>query len=463
MFLDLPDGRTVAVGRLSGRINQAGVLLATEFEYSATFLADPSRYTLCPELPVRPGRQVSSPARPMFGAFADSQPDRWGRNLLHAAERRTARSERRRPRSMTEMDFLLGVRDDTRQGALRFSLDGGATFVSPARPGVPELADLPALVAAARRHLEHAETDEDLALLVGAGTSMGGARPKATVALPDGRLALAKLPHPDDRWDVLAWEAATLELARRAGIVTPPFQHHRIDPDQSILVTHRFDRDGVGRRVAYLSAHSMVEKTDAMVVPYTMLAEILTQGSAAPRRDAADLFRRVAFSLLVNNVDDHVKNHGVLRTESGWRLAPVFDVDPFPAEYPVDSTPLADDDDGTRRDIRHLLDTADFYGLSTEEAQEIVAQVAAATDDWADVARSFGIASEDLDHMSSAFESDNRSRAHDIARRSNAPDAGPTGTGAPAGEVWVRPHTRNGRAVAGHFRTRSHGQGTRTD
>lgn len=414
VFVDLPDGETVVAGRLAARMSQAGLLLGTEFQYARSYLRDPRGYALSPELPLSAAPLAAAPRRPMLGAFADSQPDRWGRNLIYAAERRRERTEGRRVGVMTEMDFLLGVRDDTRQGALRFSLDAGRTFVAPPRGDVPALVDLPALVDAARRHLDRAETDDDLALLIRAGTSMGGARPKATVRKRDGRLAIAKLPSPDDRWNVLAWEAVTLDLARRAGIRVPPFEAHAIDADRSVLVVERFDRDATGRRVGYLSAHTLVQKEDLTPVSYAEFAGHLAEESAEPEIDTAELFRRVALTLLVTNVDDHLRNHGAIRAPGGWRLSPVFDVNPFPGGAVVDSTPLSPDDAGIDREIGNLVETADFYGLTPSQAVVIVGEVAVATAVWPEVAAAYGIEREEIDFMASAFESENRAEARGL-------------------------------------------------
>ena len=450
VFVDLPDGRTVPVGHLSVRASEAGMLVSSQFQYTADYLRDPARYSLCPELPLVQGPITATGHRPIAGCFSDSGPDRWGRNLLFAAERRAAKAQGRPLAHMTDLDFIIMVHDETRQGALRYSIDGSPEFVSPARDQVPSLVDLPELVAAARRHAQHRETDTDLDLLTRAGTSMGGARPKTTVRTPDGRLAIAKLPAADDQWNVLAWEATALELARRAGVAVPAFTLHPITPDSAVLVSDRFDRDANGARIGYLSGHTLVEKIPDGIASYTDLVEVVADHSEDPDADSREMFRRVALTLLVNNVDDHMKNHGVLRGSTGWRLSPVFDVNPFPARWPVDSTPLSHDGDTAGRDIGHLLDLSGHFGMDRASAVTIVAEVERATASWADVAADFGIEPGEVEFMSSAFESKNRSIAHDLTttvRIDTSLGDRPAGTSG-----WVAAHLRNGRPVRGYPR-----------
>ncbi len=448
VFVDVPDGRTVLAGELTERLSATGTFFGSTFQYAPSYLTERGRYELCPELPLGAGPIAATGERPLAGVFADAQPDRWGRNLLFAAERHAAVAEGRQLRQLTDFDFLLRVRDDTRLGAVRLSTDGGTTFVASPESRVPTLVGLGDLVDAAHNLAERAESDDELALLVAAGTSMGGARPKATVRDDGGRLALAKLPSTEDRWNVLGWEATSLELARRSGIATPPFELHPIDPDRAVLVIERFDREADDRRVGYLSAHSLVEQGPYDVTSYDQLAESVVDVSADPRRDARELFRRVALTLLVNNVDDHMKNHGMLWTGHGWTLSPVFDVNPFHGRV-VDSTPLVVGGSRTDRTIDVLLASADAYGLGDVEAASIVLDVERVTSDWAQVAALFGIGAEEAAFMAPAFEHANREAARALAARYDLVDPARADGSRPA---WVRPHLRNGKPVVGHFR-----------
>ncbi|MFE7508816.1 type II toxin-antitoxin system HipA family toxin [Promicromonospora sp. NPDC057488] len=391
-------------------LNRGGALVGCTFRYDAAYLRDQRAYALCPELPLTPGNIPSGSDRPLFGVLADCQPDQWGRTLLFNAERRAARAEGRGFMTLTEVDFLLGVQDETRLGALRFSLDEGKTFMGPPRAEVPDLVDLPSLTDAADAVAQHRETDHDVRLLVAAGTSMGGARPKVTVKDADGDLWMAKLPESGDRWDVQAWEYLTLRLASDAGIEVPVARLHRIGPSRSILLTRRFDRRPDGGRIGFLSADSLTQKAFFEVIDYRTLAETLADHSGRPATDGHDLFRRVAFTLLVRNVDDHMKNHGFLRRADGWSLSPLFDVNPNPFAV-VESTPLRPGGTRIDRDVRVLLATADSYGLRQDDARRVLGEVAAATSGWSQIARDMSLPPEEIALMAEAFENPNRDEA----------------------------------------------------
>jgi len=391
-------------------LNRGGALVGCTFRYDAAYLRDQRAYALCPELPLTPGNIPSGSDRPLFGVLADCQPDQWGRTLLFNAERRAARAEGRGFMTLTEVDFLLGVQDETRLGALRFSLDEGKTFMGPPRAEVPDLVDLPSLTDAADAVAQHRETDHDVRLLVAAGTSMGGARPKVTVKDAEGDLWMAKLPESGDRWDVQAWEYLTLRLASDAGIEVPVARLHRIGPSRSILLTRRFDRRPDGGRIGFLSADSLTQKAFFEVIDYRTLAETLADHSGRPATDGHDLFRRVAFTLLVRNVDDHMKNHGFLRRADGWSLSPLFDVNPNPFAV-VESTPLRPGGTRIDRDVRVLLATADSYGLRQDDARRVLGEVAAATSGWSQIARDMSLPPEEIALMAEAFENPNRDEA----------------------------------------------------
>ncbi|GAB4086718.1 HipA domain-containing protein [Myceligenerans cantabricum] len=415
--LHLPGGRQVHAGDLDLHLNTGGALIGSSFRYDGGYLRAHGAYPLCPELPLTPGPIPSAGDRPMFGAFADCQPDQWGRTLLFHAERATARAQDRSSVRLTEQDFLLGVQDETRLGALRLSLDEGRTFLAPPRTGLPALVDLPALTGAADAVAEHRTAGQDLRLLVAAGTSMGGARPKVTVRDADGELWMAKLPLLTDRWDVQAWEYLTLRLASRAGIEVPVARLHRVDGDRgrhSILLTRRFDRLSGGRRVGFLSAESLVQKAFFETIDYRTLAETLADHSGRPSADGHDLFRRVAFTLLVRNVDDHMKNHGFLRRTEGWSMAPLFDVNPDPFSV-AESTPLRPMGNRIDRELRVLLDTCSSYGLRPDDARQVVAEVSDATTAWADLARDMALPDGEVTLMAEAFENPNRNEARALA------------------------------------------------
>lgn len=414
--MQLPSGREIQAGSIA-EVGPPGRTVV-EFRYTSQYLNDVDAYAISPELPLTGGSFTPAGRRTMLGGISDAQPDTWGRRIIDAERREAARASKEVPRRATELDVLVAVPDLTRQGALRLTLDGA--YVSGRVTPTATIVDLGELVEAARAFEDNKEVPEQLRRLVGAGTSAGGARPKATVRNSEGRLAIAKLPRDDDFGDAMAWEATALELSRRAGVMVPPFKLHRVGY-RSVLVVERFDREGE-KRIGYLSADSLLRKQPGEFVDYTTLAEAVAPLSASPRKDGEELFRRIAVTLLVNNIDDHMKNHGLLREQNGWGLSPVFDVNPHYRHGTAESTPVSARDDPARRDIRNLLAAADSFSITSDQAAAIVLEVERATSDWRGVAASFGIEHEGADAMAQAFENENRQRAKEL----RSPDSNTT-------------------------------------
>ena len=310
-----------------------GALTSTTFQYGQDYLAHPDAYPIDPAFELVSGTQH---VQGLPGAFADSAPDRWGRNLIKKRERALALKEARRPQELDDVDFLAGVSDITRQGALRFRPDDHAPFVDPGH-AVPRLVRLPELLHAADVAARNSDGDdfEAVKALLDAGTgSLGGARPKAAVLGEDGRQLIAKFPHHEDAWDVMAWEATALDLAAAAGVRTPVHRLVVIE-DRHLLLLDRFDRRGgtdstAPGRIGYISAMTLLEHRDGDTADYVDIAERLEEVSAEPKDDAIQLFRRVAVSVGLNNTDDHLRNHGFLRGHAGWILSPAFDINPNP-------------------------------------------------------------------------------------------------------------------------------------
>jgi len=328
VHLDLA-GTTVLVGHAQFHRGR-GALTSTTFQYDQSYLANPAGYAIDPALQLVTGTQY---VQGLPGAFADSAPDRWGRNLITKRERSLARQEARRPQQLDDVDFLTGVSDITRQGALRFRPDDRSDFLDPGNH-VPRLVRLPELLRAADAAARDSDDLEAVKALLDAGTgSLGGARPKAAVLGDDGTPLIAKFPHPEDSWDVMAWEATALDLAATAGVSTPPHRLVRIE-GRHILLLERFDRtkraDAEPGRVGYISAMTLLQHRDGESADYIDIAESMEEISARPKDDARQLFRRVAVSVGLNNTDDHLRNHGFLRGRGGWELSPAFDINPNP-------------------------------------------------------------------------------------------------------------------------------------
>ncbi len=376
---------------------------STSFVYDASFLANPHAYALDPALPLVTGTLQTPAGHALFGAFADTLPDRWGRTLLHRTERARAKATGTAPRSIGEVDLLLGVRDDLRQGALRFRLGDERPFLATENSGVPALTDLPALLDIAARVERDTADYDDLRRLSRAASSLGGARPKAHVLDAAGRVAIAKFPSlGSDTWNVMAWEKVALDLARDARVTVPDSQLIRIG-NRNVLIVDRFDRRGPAR-VGYASAMTMLEASDGDLRSYLEIAAVIEERSPAATSELRQLWRRMAFSILISNTDDHLRNHGFLHEHAeSWSLSPAFDLNPNPAPGSKDLSTAIDFED-TRASVETLLNVADFFRLDASDALDVLAEVTRAAASWRRVAESHGLTQRDFDEMEPAFE-----------------------------------------------------------
>lgn len=401
VYVDLV-GTAHFVGRLWAR--RARNRESATFEYDAEWLTNPARFALEPALILGGGPQHTGQGRALFGAFGDSAPDRWGRNLIQRDERRRAHAENRAPRSLGEADFLLGVGDIARQGALRFKeTPEGPFLASGDGANVPPFIRLGELLNAAMRIAADGEDDGDLRLILAPGSSLGGARAKASVLDLQGQLSIAKFPQADDAYPVMQWEAVALDLARRAGIDVPTWRLEHV-VDRTALLLRRFDRDG-DIRIPFLSAMSMLGAADNEDHSYLEIVDALRQFGSQPERDCAQLWRRIVFNILISNTDDHLRNHGFLYDEAGgWRLSPAYDMNPTPADVRARALSLAIDeaDDTASLDVAYGM--ARQCGLKLPAAREIVTEVQGAVAHWRASATAYGLAARDIARMASAFE-----------------------------------------------------------
>lgn len=394
-------GEEVAAGRLWAHRGRG--IESQTFSYGRDYLAREAAYELDPALPLVEGPQQTPEGRPIFAAFSDCSPDRWGRKLIKRGERRRAEREGRTQRSFGEIELLLGVRDDLRQGALRFRDPAGGEFLATEEDGVPAMLELPRLLGAAERADLDEDDDDDLATLLRVGSSLGGARPKAHVVDAEGRISIAKFPSPSsDEWDVMRWEAVALQLARDAGIDAAASTLHTVD-GRAVHVVERFDR-AAARRVGYVSAMTMLERADGEAGSYLEIADVIQRHSPRAAEDLRELWRRIAFSILISNLDDHLRNHGFLRTSSaGWTLSPAFDLNPDPRPGPRHlATAIDFDETAARLDL--LLEVAAEFRLAPAAAGEILREVAEATSRWRAAASTLGLPNAELDRMAPAFE-----------------------------------------------------------
>lgn len=384
-----------------GPLRQIGTLSrgdrgSVRFSYEPDWLKLAHAFPLDPELDLAAGDFFPGDAN--FGVFMDSCPDRWGQILMKRREAVAAKDAGRTPKTLGPWDFLLGVQDYTRMGALRFSRPGEEHFLADealTAPPVTRLAELQAIAfeLSKKNPVDSDKIREWLKVLVAPGSSLGGARPKANLVENDGSLWIAKFPAADDDHDVALWEKLLQELAQRCGITVPDSRLVQIGKGYHTFLTQRFDRDG-GKRRFFASAMTMLGHVDSEDASYLELAEfIATYGEADHiARDLAQLFTRVAFNVATANRDDHLRNHGFIRTPSGWRLAPAFDMNP---SFRKDEHVLSLDLHTRQPDMDIVLSTAGFYRLENSRAKMIIGEVISVLGEWQTCARKIGLSRQE--------------------------------------------------------------------
>ena len=409
VYLDLERyAEPVAIGVLHRQQSGAGEIFS--FEYDRAWLERPEVFAFDPDLAMAAGHQYPAPNRKNFGIFLDSSPDRWGRVLMQRRENARARSEKRKPRALTEWDFLLGVHDETRLGALRFRATPDGPFIdSDNEFAAPPLTSLRELQAASLQFEQHIDDEENpeyekwLTQLFAPGSSLGGARPKASVRDEAGNLCIAKFPSRKDTRDMGAWELVTHRLALRAGITVPDARALRFaDNPYTIFLAKRFDRTGNGRRLAFLSAMTLTQRTDGEEgASYLELVDLLQSRGSNTKADCRTLFRRVLFNISVHNTDDHLRNHGFFVEETGIRLSPAYDMNP---SIDRQELTLAINEVETACDVTIAIDAAKDYGFSKDVAQGLLKDVLAAVGRWQEEATRLNIPKAEQELMAEAFQ-----------------------------------------------------------
>ena len=398
-------GQARLVGRLW--IRTARGKESASFEFDPSWIADPVHYALGPALPPTEGSFHSGDGRAMFGALGDSTPDRWGRKLITRNEAHRARARGQTPRAPREIDFLLGVTDVVRQGALRFTKVSDGPFIAEGGANqVPPLINLGELLDAARAledDPDSAEADNAARLLLAPGSSLGGARAKASVRDRDGALAIAKFPERKDALDAVRWEGVMLTLAERAGITVPKARIEMVG-DTPVLLVQRFDREG-NIRVPFLSAMSLLDAGDGESRSYVEIVDALRRVASRASEDGPQLWRRLAFNILASNFDDHLRNHAVIYDGMGWRLSPAYDLNPVPQSVKdrLLTTAINIDED-TTASIDLAIHASDEFLLSRDEAKVIAGEVAKSIAPWRDDAARVGIRAGEIERVESAFE-----------------------------------------------------------
>lgn len=380
------------------------------FAYDEHWLANPDRFAISPDLDLVSGHQTRKAAAahdsPFHFAIADTAPDAWGRRVI-ARDHARRRKDDPGLAPLTEMDYLLAVDDFSRVGALRLR-DGAGRYcrtVEEGRRSTPPLLELQRMFDASRALEKGQETAEDLRYLRGKGTSLGGMRPKCTLIDEDGRLAIGKFPSVGDARNVTRGEVLALRLAQRAGIDAAAARIVELD-GVPVAVIRRFDRDDAHGRIPYLSAASLLQASREEDRAYTEIADAIRAHGHAPTQDVRQLWRRMLFNLLITNVDDHLQNHAFLHVAKGlWRLAPAFDVNPFPDKERESKTWLSEQD-GPVSDVETLLARCAYFSLTEAGALAVLAEVVAAVAAWRDVAldAGVGLSPAELDDFAPAFE-----------------------------------------------------------
>lgn len=404
---------------------QGGHRERSAFAYDPRWLAAPDRFVIDPALPLATGPQFhrrSAEGSVFHAAIADTEPDGWAKRVImrdHGKRRADARRSGENVAPLLgAMDFLLAVDDVSRIGALRIADESGVCqrAAPPDVRSAPPLIELRNLVAASLAVETHTETAADLAYLRGRGTSLGGMRPKCSVIDDDGRLSIGKFPSVADERAVTKGEVLAMQLAAEAGITAACAT--LIDSDGvPVALIRRFDREGE-MRIPYVSAATMLsaEPDDPSEHTYTEIVEALRIHGAAPRADAEELWRRIAFSILITNVDDHLRNHGFLHADGEqWRLAPAFDINPFPDRRRELKTWISEEA-GPDASIEALLDAAPYFQITSARAREILAAVEGSVGRWRDRGRALGMSEVELEQFAEAFEHAERAKAQRAIR-----------------------------------------------
>ncbi|WP_194766354.1 type II toxin-antitoxin system HipA family toxin [Tamlana sp. I1] len=401
-------GAPVLVGTLYSETLRGKEIFS--FAYHNDWLQSDYAYQLDPDLDLFEGVQYLHDEKSNFGLFLDSSPDRWGRVLMKRREAALARKEERRADKLFETDFLLGVFDGHRMGALRFKLDKEGPFLndnkalaSPPWTSIRELEQI-----SLRLEDDDSLDDPDylkwLQMLVSPGSSLGGARPKASVLDNDGHLWIAKFPSKNDDDDIGGWEMVTYELAIQSGIIMADSQAEKFSSNQHTFLTKRFDRTNAGERIHFASAMTLLGYTDgtdaSSGASYLELVDFITKHGASPDKDLKQLWRRIVFSICVSNTDDHLRNHGFLLTDKGWILSPAYDINPVETGTGLKLN-ISEDDNALDLDL--ALEVAAYFRIEEAEASQIINQITQVVSNWKVIANKYGLYRREQELKASAF------------------------------------------------------------
>lgn len=405
VYDDFSTGHPVLMGSLYVNVIKGGE--SYSFEYDKGWLKKTAlTLTLDPELMPYSGRRYPT-GKNIFGLFADASPDRWGRVLMNKRERILAEKEGRKPSKLYDSDYLLGVYDETRMGGIRFKVNPEGPFLSDDKEtAAPPWATLRTLEEASR-NFENDETgltEKWLNQLIKPGSSLGGARPKATVVDTKDQLWIVKFPSKNDENDTGAWEIVAHDLAALCGLNVPEAKLEKFSPIGSTFLIKRFDRLG-SKRVHFASAMTLLGKKDGASAAdgssYLDIAAFIKSYGAQPKKDLIELWKRIVFNMAVTNTDDHLRNHAFILTDKGWILSPLYDVNPVPYG---DELSLNVDEDDNSISIDLAVQTAVKFGISKSDAEAVAEDVLQIVrDNWERTAAGYALTRRQIEEMRPAF------------------------------------------------------------
>lgn len=405
VYDDFSAGSPILMGTLYVNIIKGGE--SYSFEYDKDWLKKTSlKLALDPELMPYSGRQYPA-GKNIFGLFADVSPDRWGRVLMNKRERILAEKEGRKPFKLCDSDYLLGVYDETRMGGIRFKTNPDGPFLSDDKEtAAPPWATLRTLEEASRNFEsdESGLTEKWLNQLIKPGSSLGGARPKATVVDTKDQLWIAKFPSRNDENDTGAWEMVAHDLAGLCRLNVPEAKLEKFSNLGSTYLIKRFDRV-LNKRVHFASAMTLLGKTDgasaADGTSYLDMAAFIKSYGAQPKQDLLELWKRIVFNMAVSNTDDHLRNHAFILTEQGWILSPLYDVNPVPYG---DELSLNVDEEDNSISIELAISTAVRFGISETDAKDYAKDILTIVrENWEKTASGYGINRRQIEEMRPAF------------------------------------------------------------
>lgn len=400
------------IGFLHSRRTRARELF--EFEYDVQALADPQLniLPLDPEIGLFAGAQYPTPPRDKFGMFGDSSPDRWGRMLMkRRLERDIREGIRAEGTQLYESDYLLGVHDLYRVGALRYRLEDEGEFLDNRNDiAAPPFTEIAALERASRALEDDPDNrshigQEWLRMLIAPGGSLGGARPKASVADDNGHLYIAKFPSTRDEYDVGGWEMVVNALAVGCGLNVAAAEARKFASDHHCFMVRRFDRTDAGQRLHFASAMTLTRHQDgedaSTGVSYLELAEVLIRHGAQTQADLRELWSRIVFNILVSNTDDHLRNHGfILVPSKGWRLSEAYDMNPVSR---ADGLKLNITESDNALDLELAREVSDYFRLNLKQADEIIADFREVISQWRTIAQRLALPFREQEYMADAF------------------------------------------------------------